>query len=351
MKRVSGRTYTALVPASSRFLLSLQIACVCILLLALGFLPGRAGAQKSSDDKAPLVYRKPPAHAKTFRVTHIEGQVVFAPSSEKRVGAASGLRIALFNAEHASVANVFSGEEGRFEIPEVAPGFYTLIVAAEPLHPLSVPLQVMGVTTEGAPADPALLLSLRPKADRAQSVATRIADRLLRAELLSRTAEDQAIRNEAIQHGMEHPDPQIQARWNEIDARNLARMREIVARYGWPDRALVGLDGTEAAFLLLQHSPYDFQKMLLPRIYRAYRAGQLTGQDYALLSDRVQIREGKPQVYGTQVVGWHDKEPDFYPIENAPHVDRRRAKIGLPPLAAYVKILKEAYFPEEKARP
>ena len=38
-------------------------------------------------------------------------------------------------------------------------------------------------------------------------------------------------------------------------------MREIVARYGCPDRALVGLDGTEAAFLLVSSWQWpDFRR-------------------------------------------------------------------------------------------
>ncbi len=35
------------------------------------------------------------------------------------------------------------------------------------------------------------------------------------------------------------------------------RMREIVARVGWPGRRMVGDDGASAAWLLVQHSDTD----------------------------------------------------------------------------------------------
>jgi hypothetical protein len=276
---------------------------------------------------------------------------VIASASQKGVGAASGLQIALFDEHHSPVSTAVSGESGEFGLKDVAPGRYTLVVANDAFHPLSIPLQVGATASASTVPDPALLLYLRFKTDRRRSRVAPIASRSLRNELLQWVKEDQDIRNEAIKHGIDHPDKEIQARWEDIDARNLAHMREIVRKYGWPGPGLVGVDGTEAAFLLLQHSPLDFQQMLLPRIRKAYLAGQLHGQDYALLLDRVLAHEGKPQVYGTQAKGfaeWHNREPAFYPIEDEAHVDRRRAAVGLPPLAAYAKMLQSLYFPHEK---
>ena len=349
LREALKRRHDALKHPSLRFpVFSRQVVEICAYLLIFSVLSSRVGAQSLPDKKTAVGYAPPPAHAKIMHIIRLEGQVVIALASEKRVRAASGYQVALFDREHLSVVTVVSGEEGQFHITDVAPGSYTLVVAEDALHLLSLPLQVVASRSNNASADFALLLTMRLKSDGRRSVAAPITNRSLRAELLERLDEDQKIRNEAIKHGIEHPDKQIQMRSVEIDARNLVRMREIVRRYGWPTRALVGVDGTEAAFLLLQHSPYQFQKELLPRIRRAYRSGELTGQDYALLSDRVLMREGKPQVYGTQVVGWHDREPAFYLIQDKAHVDRRRASVGLLPLADYVKILKEAYFPEKK---
>lgn len=173
----------------------------------------------------------------------------------------------------------------------------------------------------------------------------------LRNELLERVGRDQAIRNEMISSGVTHPDPKIEARMTEIDSANTARMKEIVKRYGWPGPELVGIDGTEAAFLLVQHAEHEFQKQMLPLVERAYRQKKLQGQDYALLLDRVLVAEGKPQVYGTQAKRfdqWKNKEPVFDQIEDEANVDQRRAEVGLFSMAEYRRLLKQIYFPKEK---
>jgi hypothetical protein len=169
--------------------------------------------------------------------------------------------------------------------------------------------------------------------------------------LLKRLERDQAIRNEWIKKGVNTHDPTLEMRMQDIDTGNTARMREIIKQFGWPGPELVGEDGAEAAFLLVQHAEYAFQKEMLPLVRDAYRAHKLSGQDYALLLDRVLVREGKPQVYGTQAKPfdkWNGKEPVLEAIEDEANVDRRRGEVGLPPLAEYLVMLKELYFPNNK---
>lgn len=113
----------------------------------------------------------------------------------------------------------------------------------------------------------------------------------LRRELLNRVEQDQAIRNELISKGVKKPDPAILARMQAIDAANTERMKAVVSQYGWPGPELVGRDGAEAAFLLVQHADHAFQKEMLPLVEKAYRSGGLAGQSYALLLDRVLVGE------------------------------------------------------------
>ena len=120
----------------------------------------------------------------------------------------------------------------------------------------------------------------------------------LRRELIKRVKQDQAIRNELISKGVEHPDKSTLERMQTIDASNTKRMRAIIGKYGSPGPELVGRDGTEAAFLLVQHADLAFQKEVLPLVEKAYRAGKLSGQSYALLLDRVLVGEGKPRSSG-----------------------------------------------------
>ncbi|HVF88274.1 MAG TPA: DUF6624 domain-containing protein [Pyrinomonadaceae bacterium] len=195
------------------------------------------------------------------------------------------------------------------------------------------------------------LLLLVASAQAQTSTPTSIADPALRQELLKMVEQDQAIRNELIKKGIEHPDKALEARMAKIDAANTARVKEIVRRHGWPGPELVGSDGTEAAFLIVQHADHAFQKEMLPLVRDAYRAGKLSGQSYALLLDRVRVGDGKPQVYGTQAKRfehWKGGEPALEPIEDEANVDKRRAEVGLFPLSEYIELLKRIYFPQNK---
>ena len=176
----------------------------------------------------------------------------------------------------------------------------------------------------------------------------------LRRELLERVEQDQAIRKELISKGVEHPDEAILARMRVIDTANTERVRAIVRQHGWPSPELVGHDGAEAAFILVQHAELTFQKEMLPLVEKAYRSGGLSGQSFALLLDRVLVGEGKPQVYGTQAKRfekWNGQEPALEPIEDEANVDKRRAEVGLVSLSEYREMLKRLYFPQGKSKP
>jgi len=169
----------------------------------------------------------------------------------------------------------------------------------------------------------------------------------LRSELLDRLERDQNIRKELIAKGTQNPDQGLLDRMEDIDSDNTARMTEIINRFGWPGPDLVGKDGTQAAFVLVQHGPLEFQEQVLPIVKEAYKARKLPGEDFALLEDRVLVSEGRPQIYGTQVQ-FKGKDLVPSPIEDPGNVDKRRAKLGMPPLAEYLKALKRSYFPDDK---
>jgi hypothetical protein len=58
--------------------------------------------------------------------------------------------------------------------------------------------------------------------------------------------------------------------------------------------------------------------------------------DLALLQDRILMRQGKKQLFGSQVVFNKDTgAPEFYPIEDEKNVNARRTKIGMEPLEEY----------------
>ena len=164
----------------------------------------------------------------------------------------------------------------------------------------------------------------------------------LRQELLEMAASDRAVRQTLMEEGVEQPNDSLVAEMMFIDSLNTTRLRQIISMHGWPDLKLVGRDGVEAAFLIVQHAGHDFRKEMLPMIQQAVISGELAGQDYALLVDRIRIDEGRPQLYGTQLV-IVDGKLVLNPIEDESHVDERRTSLGMIPLKEYLKLVEEMY--------
>ncbi len=166
-------------------------------------------------------------------------------------------------------------------------------------------------------------------------------DEALRAALISRGREDQAVR-EVFLAG-HHQDTTDLRRMADVDADNTNFLKKVVAERGWPGQSMVGKDGAQAAFLIVQHSPDTaFQAKVLPLLEKGFAAGDVEGQHYALLADRVAVQRGQPQLYGTQASVVHGRFV-LNPIADSANVDARRAKVGMPPVAAYMRILDSVY--------
>lgn len=169
-------------------------------------------------------------------------------------------------------------------------------------------------------------------------------DSALRAELLAMGAEDQAVRAGMTPESIQ--DTVFMFRMIRTDSALTERLREIVATRGWPDVDHVGREAVHAAFLIVQHSAdHAFLEELLPRIERDARTGALDPQDYAAMLDRVRTNRGEPQIYGTQY-SLVDGRMVRDPVEDPANLDRRRAELGLVPIAEYERMLAEFYDAE-----
>jgi hypothetical protein len=154
-------------------------------------------------------------------------------------------------------------------------------------------------------------------------------DEDLSAELLERAGRDQAARLSLRPgHGM----PEWEAVVAPVDRDNTARLREIVARHGWPGRALAGEQGAHAAWLMAQHAPPDLQEECLPLLEDAVARGDASPADLAYLTDRVLMHRGEAQVYGTQYVE-RDGALELWKVLDPSGLDQRRAALGLVPEA------------------
>lgn len=176
--------------------------------------------------------------------------------------------------------------------------------------------------------------------------ATEASNPTLRQELLERLMKDQAVRNQLSRTTDRAELNRLTTEMRAVDADNRTWMIALVDQQGWPNRETVGTDGMNAAFILVQHADLELQQRLLPEVKHSYEAGELPPGAYALLLDRILVRSGKPQIYGSQaksVAEWLDGNPVLHEIEDLANVDARRARMSLPPLADYIASLKQLY--------
>ncbi len=160
----------------------------------------------------------------------------------------------------------------------------------------------------------------------------------LRDELLEMIGLDERVRAELVDSG-ELFDVGYEARMERVHHRNALRLHVIIESVGWPGTDLVGSDGAEAAWLILQHAiaEPDLMRRTLPLLQAAAREGQASPRHVALLEDRIRFFEGRPQRYGTHF-DW-DAEGNLSPcaMEDPRRVNKRRRAVGLAPLAKQLR--------------
>ncbi len=155
-------------------------------------------------------------------------------------------------------------------------------------------------------------------------------------QLITMFEEDQ----EAIRKLSNNPnDKDLQRAGERVINQNTAKLKDIIAKIGWPTVSKVGEKGAHAAWLIAQHSDNNlaFQKHALSLIKNEDK-DEVSQIDIAYLEDRVLVNSGKKQIYGTQFIQIGD-ELVLGPIEDEANVNKRRKTVGLELLTEYVKIM------------
>jgi hypothetical protein len=174
----------------------------------------------------------------------------------------------------------------------------------------------------------------------------------LQKELMQIRDDDQMHRMmiDSVQAKHGYDSQQMRVLWktiNDIDSINLIKVQRILDTKGWVGADTVGGLANQALFLVIQHADLKTQERYLPMMKEAVAAGKASAADLALLIDRVEMRNGRPQIYGSQL-NMKDGKYTIYQILDEPNVNKRRAEVGLPPLEQYVKYWNIQYIPPQK---
>lgn len=122
------------------------------------------------------------------------------------------------------------------------------------------------------------------------------------------------------------------------DQENLIKVNAIIKNYGWLSPQKVGIEGAQGLFLVIQHADLKTQEYYLPIIREAEKKAEILSSNLAILEDRICMRNGKKQIYGSQ--GFTDNETGkkyIYPIGDIDGLEKRRKAMGMSPMLDYVK--------------
>lgn len=124
------------------------------------------------------------------------------------------------------------------------------------------------------------------------------------------------------------------------DRQNQFYIASLLDQCGWPK----GLSAIEnnTIFLVIDHADTAYMSKYFPVLKKQADMGIVAKSDLATLQDRMLLRSGKKQVFGTQTVK-NGQIVTVWPIENPDDLDNRRKQMGLTPMSEYIELLKKNY--------
>lgn len=131
--------------------------------------------------------------------------------------------------------------------------------------------------------------------------------------------------------------------WAQVDSLNNLDVKAIIHQYGWPGLKVLGMDGDNSLWALVQHCDKDvsFQEYVLQLLEAAVLANNTRRFHYAYLYDRICVNRGVPQVFGTQSTGMVNGVVGIHTLADSANVDYYRYAFELYSLERYKRDLEK----------
>ncbi len=159
----------------------------------------------------------------------------------------------------------------------------------------------------------------------------------LKRQLLEMVEEDQRVRAELAVTGelFQGYSPKMA----EVHRRHAQKLETMIEQYGWLGKSLVGEEGANAAWLILQHAigHPELQRRCLPILQESVEHNEAEPAHAAYLEDRIRFFERRPQRYGTHFDWDENGQMSPYLLEDPDRVDEYRKAVGLSPLAERIE--------------
>lgn len=119
---------------------------------------------------------------------------------------------------------------------------------------------------------------------------------------------------------------ELGSKMEKIDAVNLVVLNQIFEKIGWPSNHIFSDSAVNAAFYISLHTHGNLSH-LSPLLEKAFKHGQIDISHYAVLTDRIRLRAGLLQKYGTHC--YKDGSKKHFDSEDSETVAKNRALMGL----------------------
>jgi hypothetical protein len=114
------------------------------------------------------------------------------------------------------------------------------------------------------------------------------------------------------------------------DSLDLLLVSSIIDKYGWLSQNEVSSEGNSALWLVIQHADLEVQVKYFPIMKEAVKNGKAKQSELAYLEDRILMRQGKKQLYGTQYkLNPTSHQMELWDIEDPINLNNRRHSVGL----------------------
>lgn len=132
----------------------------------------------------------------------------------------------------------------------------------------------------------------------------------------------------------------LQEQTQAIDKENQILVTSILKK-GLPEG--LSSQSYKTIWLIVDHADLRFQKKHLPIMEEAVQKELVSVGDFAVLTDRIRMREDKPQKYGTQsytVTVDGQQVIYIWPVKDAEKLNELRNEIGIGDIETYIQVLK-----------
>ncbi|MEC3881404.1 DUF6624 domain-containing protein [Parapedobacter sp. 10938] len=117
-------------------------------------------------------------------------------------------------------------------------------------------------------------------------------------------------------------------RMAQIDSVNRIKMNGILSDYGWLPQSKVGEKASSAIFFVVQHGGKEMIQKNLPALQKLASENEAKSTHAALMEDRLLMKQGKKQIYGTQASGDTTGQSYVWPVADPKRINELRKTAG-----------------------